>query len=230
MGQRPTAPGQAARPAPAASDTISHPLFARVYARLARAGERGVAREHREQLLAGARGRVIEVGAGSGTNFAYYPDTVEEVLAVEPEPYLRERASAAAQQARVRVSLIAGRAESLPVEDGAFDVAVMSLMLCSVRDQDAALAEAFRVLRPGGELRFYEHVVSHSLSSARVQRIADATLWPLIAGGCHMARDTRFSIEHAGFQVERCERFTFSPGPFVPALAHILGSARRAEG
>jgi ubiquinone/menaquinone biosynthesis C-methylase UbiE len=210
------------------TQTIKHPLFARVYERLASAAERGVAREHRRTLLEGASGRVIEIGAGSGSNFAHYPATVREVLAVEPEPYLRARAAAAAREAPVRVSVVEGHAERLPADDESFDVVVHSLMLCSVADQHAALAQSLRVLRAGGQLRFYEHVRSHTRSWAQVQRLADATLWPHLAGGCHMARDTRAAIEQAGFQIEQCESFTFSPSPLVPALPHILGSARRA--
>lgn len=100
-------------------------------------------------------------------------------------------------------------------------------MLCTVPDQDAALAELYRVIRPGGELRFYEHVRSHSTLEARLQRLADATLWPRLAGGCHLARDTTAAIERAGFQIETCERFSYSPAPLLPADPHILGVARR---
>jgi ubiquinone/menaquinone biosynthesis C-methylase UbiE len=89
-------------------------------------------REHRQQLLAGLSGRVIEVGAGNGLNFPHYPETVSEVVAVEPEPYLRKRAAEAAAEASVKIEIVDGTADDLPAEDASFDAAVASLVLCSV--------------------------------------------------------------------------------------------------
>ncbi len=172
-------------------------------------------------------GRVIEVGAGSGANFSHYPASVSEVVAVEPERYLRERALRAAAQAPVAVSVLEGGADLLPGEAGSFDAGVAALVLCTVPDQQSALAELYRVIRPGGELRFYEHVISHSRWEARFQRLADATFWPHVAGGCHLARDMTAAIERAGFQIDGHERFPFSPAPFLVPDPHILGSARR---
>ncbi len=170
---------------------------------------------------------MIEVGAGSGANFAHYPTTVSEVVAVEPEPYLRERAQRAAAQATVSVSVVDGSADHLPGEAESFDAGVAALVLCTVPDQQRALAELFRVIRPGGDLRFYEHVVADRKWGARYQRFADATFWPHVAGGCPLARDTKTGIECAGFQIQTCERFPFSPAPFIPPDPHILGTARR---
>jgi ubiquinone/menaquinone biosynthesis C-methylase UbiE len=206
---------------------ISHPIFARFYARFAQTSERRGGAEHRQKLLAGLSGRVIELGAGSGANFSHYPASVGEVVAIEPEPYLRERARRAATDAPVPISVQRGDAEQLPGEAASFDAAVVALVLCTVPDQQRALAELLRVIRPGGELRFYEHVISRSLLEARVQRAADATFWPHIAGGCHLARDTTSAIEQAGFLLETCERFAFSPAPLLPPDPHILGVARR---
>ncbi len=205
---------------------VHHPLFARVYARLgSKAEDRGQA-EHRRDLLAGLSGRVVEVGAGNGLNFAHYPEAVREVVAVEPESYLREHAAEAAAGAAVSVRVVDGVAERLPLEDSSVDAGVVSLVLCSVPDQDTALEELLRVIRPGGELRFYEHVVSRKRHAARIQRAADATFWPTIGGGCHLARDTGTAIESAGFIVEHCERFSFAPAPRL-SLPHIRGVARR---
>jgi ubiquinone/menaquinone biosynthesis C-methylase UbiE len=184
--------------------------------------------EHRRNLLAGLSGRVIEVGAGNGLNFSLYPDTVEHVLAVEPEPRLRQAAIDEAEKAPVPIEVVDGVASELPAEDGSQDGAIASLVLCSVPDQSQALAELRRVLKPGGELRFYEHVISHKPWPARFMRIADATFWPRVGGGCHMSRDTLPEIEQAGFQVERSERFVFTPGAPIPAIPHILGAARRS--
>ena len=209
------------------AERVSHPIFARVYERVAARSERRGGAEHRRLLLEGAAGRVIELGAGSGANFAHYPVTVSEVLAVEPERHLREVARRAAVGAPVPVSVREGTAGSLPAEDASFDVGVVSLVLCTVPDPARALAELLRVIRPGGELRFYEHVRARSERVARVQRLADATFWPRIAGGCKLARDTLAEIELAGFAVERCERFPYSVATGVPPAPHILGSARR---
>jgi ubiquinone/menaquinone biosynthesis C-methylase UbiE len=208
-------------------ERVRHPIFARVYERWAPIGERRGATEHRQRMLAGLTGRVIEVGAGTGANFPCYPSTVSEVVAIEPERYLRELAQAAVADAPVPVTVLDGVGGQLPGEDGSFDAGVAALVLCTIPDPRQALAELYRVIRPGGELRFYEHVVSRHKWEARFQRAADATFWPRIAGGCHLARDTTTTIESAGFQMETCERFQFSPVPLFPPDPMILGIARR---
>jgi ubiquinone/menaquinone biosynthesis C-methylase UbiE len=205
---------------------VKHPLFARAYAWIAPREDRGGGAENRRELLAGLSGRVVEVGAGIGSNFEHYPPTVKEVVAVEPEPYLRRKAEQAAARAAVQVRVVDGLADALPVEDASFDAGVASLVLCSVPDQDAALGELHRVIRPGGDLRFYEHVISNRPGRRRLQRFMDATFWPRMAGGCHMTRDTRAAIERAGFRVQHSRRFPFPPGAL--AVPHILGSARRS--
>jgi ubiquinone/menaquinone biosynthesis C-methylase UbiE len=206
----------------------SHPVFARVYARLRPAMDRQGAAEHRAQLLAGAAGRVVEVGAGEGANFAHYPPEVTGVVAIEPSSYLRDRGVRLAQTVTVPIDVVDGSAEHLPVAGNSADVVVMCLVLCSVTDQRAALAEANRVLRPGGELRFYEHVAALPGSRlARVQRIADKTVWPWLVGGCHVGRDTAAAITAAGFTIEELDRFDFPPGQPSPAAPHMLGWAVR---
>jgi SAM-dependent methyltransferase len=209
------------------AEEVHHPLFARVYMRLAQAADGRGGAGHRRELLAGASGRVLEIGAGAGANFEHYPPTVTEVMALEPERHLRERALQAATGAPVTVSVREGHASRLPFEDATFDVGVASLVLCTVPDQPLALAELFRVIRPGGELRFYEHVRARKPGEARVQDLADATFWPRIAGGCHLGRDTAAAIAGAGFALESCRRFAFSPSRYLPPAAHILGTARR---
>ncbi len=208
---------------------MSHPLFARLYARLsAKAEDKGQA-EHRGELLSGLSGRVVEVGAGHGLNFAHYPDTVTEVLAVEPESHLRRLASSAAERSAVAIRVVDGTADHIPADDEEFDAAVACLMLCSVPDQGRALGELRRVLRPSGELRFYEHVLADETGLARAQRVGDRSgLWPLVAGGCHASRDTARAIEAAGFEIEHCRRFPFRAEVVeVLATPKILGVARR---
>ncbi|MBM7806688.1 ubiquinone/menaquinone biosynthesis C-methylase UbiE [Geodermatophilus bullaregiensis] len=205
---------------------LPRPLFSRCYRRLSpRMEEAGMAGLRRE-LLAGARGGVVEVGCGNGLNFGHYPETVTRVVAVEPEPGLRAAAGQAAREARVAVEVRAGTAEQLPVESGSADVAVLCLVLCSVRGRAAALGELRRVLRPGGELRFLEHTIAEDRRLRVVQRIADATLWPLLAGGCHTATDPLGDVERAGFAVQRVRRFDFPElAVRVPASPHVLGVA-----
>jgi ubiquinone/menaquinone biosynthesis C-methylase UbiE len=167
------------------SATIHHPLLARLRPMLVRrADERGMA-ERRARMLGGLQGRVIEVGSGTGATFSHYPPTVREVLAVEPEPSLRRLATEAAAEIAVAVHVVDGVAEKLPAEDCAFDAAVACNILCSVGDPAVATGELYRVVRPGGVVRFNEHVISERQAVARLQRAADATLWPLLSGGCH---------------------------------------------
>jgi ubiquinone/menaquinone biosynthesis C-methylase UbiE len=213
------------------SGRIKHPVFARIYAKCAGpALERAGIGGHRDRLLAGLAGEVVEVGAGNGLNFPHYPRTVNRVVAVEPEPDLRALAERAARAAPVPVEVVEGRAEALPFPDGSFDAAVACLVLCSVVDQAAALAEIGRVLRPGGTLRFFEHVRSDSAGMRRVQRALDATIWPLLAGGCHTARDSAAAIAAAGFTITdfNCFEFPQSRIP-LPIQTHVLGSADRPE-
>jgi ubiquinone/menaquinone biosynthesis C-methylase UbiE len=209
---------------------VRHPVFARLFDRLSEREERMGQAEHREAMLRELSGRVMELGAGNGINFKYYPSTVTEVVAVEPEPYLRERAEREAPGAPIPVSVVDGLGGALPFDDAAFDAAVVSLVLCSVPQQDAVLSDLFRVIRPGGELRFYEHVRANS---PRLVRLQDAVtpVWKLFAGGCHPNRDTGAAIEKAGFEIETCDRLAFRPC-FIcaPAAPRILGTARRAGG
>ncbi|MEU1071620.1 MULTISPECIES: class I SAM-dependent methyltransferase [unclassified Streptomyces] len=214
-----------------APDAVHHPLFARFYGRFSGGADRraGLA-AHRRELLAGLSGRVIEIGAGNGLNFPHYPGTVSEVVAIEPERGLRGLAVRAALRADVPVDVVPGAAEALPVKSEAFDAAVVSLVLCSVRDVPRSLAEIRRVLRPGGELRFFEHGRAEGRLLTTVQRVADRTLWPLLFGGCHTSRDPVAAIGAAGFEVTGIRRLRLPEnGPRHPASPCVLGTARRPD-
>ncbi|WP_426403124.1 class I SAM-dependent methyltransferase [Streptomyces sp. R-07] len=208
---------------------VHHPLFARFYARFSvSADTRGGLGALRTELLAGLSGRVVEIGAGNGLNFAHYPAGVTEVVAVEPEPHLRGLAEEAARGADVPVTVLPGTAEALPGPDGAFDAAVASLVLCTVRNVPEVLAELRRVLRPGGELRFFEHGVADTPGLARVQRGLDRTVWPLLFGGCHTSRSPLAAIEAAGFDLVSYRSFDVpEQGPRLPSSPCVLGTARR---
>jgi ubiquinone/menaquinone biosynthesis C-methylase UbiE len=205
---------------------VKHPFFARLFDRLSKAMERELG-PRRNELLTGLSGRVIEVGAGNGINFGHYPESVGEVVALEPERYLRSKAEMAAQAASIDVTVEPGLAEELPFPDASFDAAVACLVLCTVRDQPRALAELRRVLKPGGELRFMEHVRSPKPGRARVQMLADGSrIWPWVGGGCHCSRDTVGAIQGAGFDVTRVEDIEFDPSWMI-TNPHVLGAAAR---
>lgn len=206
------------------SAEVRHPLFARWFDRLSRWIEPEVGR-YRDELLEGLSGRVLEIGAGSGINFRHYPSSVEELVALEPEPYLRAKARQAAEGASVPVTVTAGVAEKLELPDASFDAAVACLVLCSVTDQRQALAELRRVLRTGAELRFFEHVRSPTAAKARVQTLADRTrIWPQLGGGCHCSRATVDAISASGFRVQNVRSLDVGP-TWVPSNPHVLGSA-----
>ncbi len=178
--------------------------------------------------MAGLSGTVVEVGAGTGANFGLYPPEVTRVLALEPESYLRGVATRAAEEAAVPVEVVDGVADALPLPDGGADAVVLSLVLCSVPDQASALAEVRRVLRPGGELRYYEHVAEpRGTLARRWQELLDRSgLWARMGGGCHVARETGEAILAAGFVVERERVVRFGP-PGAPVRRHLAGVARR---
>jgi ubiquinone/menaquinone biosynthesis C-methylase UbiE len=211
------------------SQGVDNPIFARVFHRFFGRDRGRGEQDLRREMLAGVSGRVVEVGAGNGINFEHYPAGVDQLIAVEPEPYLRAQAELAAKDAPVPTKVVEGVADSLGLEPASVDAVVVSGVLCSVPDQRAALAEFRRVLRPGGELRFYEHVRSRRTGFARWQERIDP-LWSRMMGGCHTHRDTVAEITAVGFQLERVRGFGFPPEARVyPVTPRVLGIARTPE-
>ncbi|MEU6844528.1 class I SAM-dependent methyltransferase [Streptomyces sp. NPDC046716] len=214
------------RPRKAAGDTVRHPVFARFYAGLSERAEPFMG-PVRSELLAGLSGRVLEVGAGNGLNFGHYPAAVSEVVAIEPERGLRRLAVEAARRAEVPVDVAPGAAEALPVKSEGYDAVVLCIVLCSVRDVARALGEARRVLRPGGEVRFFEHGRAPGRAMRGVQTGLDRTVWPLLFGGCHTGRDTVAELRDAGFEIgQHRELIVPDRGPRLPTSYCVLGTAR----
>ena len=180
--------------------------------------------DHRRRLVEQATGEVLEIGAGTGRNLPMYC-TATRVVALEPGPGMRARANHAAQAAHVAVEVIDDRAEDLPFPDATVDTVVASLVLCTVPDPAQTLAEASRVLRPGGTLRFYQHVRADDPQLARWQDRLERP-WGWLAGGCHSNRDVVAAITAAGFRMLELDRFDFQ---IMPPLVrpHVLGVAQR---
>ncbi len=206
-----------------ASD-VSHPLFARFFTWFSERMEPEFG-PFRSELVSGLSGRVLEVGAGNGMNFAHYGNGVTEVVALEPEAYMREKATESAAKAAPVITIVNGSASGLPFEDDSFDHVVFCMVLCSVDDPVAALREAHRVLKPDGELHFFEHVRGKGRAKARIQDLADRSrIWPAMAGGCHCSRDTAASIEAAGFGISKVRDETIGV-EWGHTSPHIIGCA-----
>ena len=171
-------------------------------------------RQERWRTVSEARGRVLEIGIGTGANFSHYGRATRWVVAIEPSAGMNRRARRNLKNAWVPVRLVAAEAERLPFPDGAFDAVIAVLVLCTVPDPGKALAEARRVLAPGGRLLFFEHVRAREPRLERWQHRLQP-VWGRLAGGCHLARDTERQIADAGFAIEAIDRFHL---PHVPRI------------
>ena len=176
-------------------------IGARLYDPLLALGERAGMRKRRAALLAGARGRVLEIGAGTGLNLPHYPGNVEELVLTEPAGPMARRLERRVRALDRRVQVVPAAAEELPFADDSFDTAVSTLVLCTVQDPERAVAELIRVLRPGGILLAIEHGPSSSPRWAAVQRLLEPP-WKAFACGCHVTRRIPEQLGAAGFQVK----------------------------
>ena len=198
-------------------------IFAAMYDRMSAASEKAGLADHRRALLAGAQGRVLEIGAGTGTNLEYYGHRVEELTVVEPETPMARRLERRAEELGRPIVLVRAPAEDLPFADDSFDVVVSTLVLCTVGDVPKALAELRRVLKPAGRLLFIEHVRAEDAGLARKQDRMNR-INRVVARGCNCNRETVEAIRGAGFAIERLEHDRLQKVPsFVSPL--VVGSA-----
>lgn len=204
----------------------AHRIFAAYYDRLNAAVERSFLGKRREALLHGLTGAVLDVGAGTGANLPYLR-SAERVVAVEPDPAMRARLARRAAETSIPVEVSDASAEALPFGDASFDAVVFTLVLCTVPDPDAALAEARRVLRDDGRLVLLEHV----RGDGRLARVQDriTPLWKVVGAGCHPNRDTLGTLRRRGeFELDEVEEFAELPR-WVPASPMIQVTARPAR-
>ncbi len=198
---------------------------ARIYDRfLMGASQQAGLADKRREALAAASGEVLEIGAGTGLNLAAYPrEGITRLVCTEPNAAMSRQLEARSDEAPVEIEVVAASAEKLPFEDASFDCVTGTLVLCEASSPAAALAEIARVLRPGGQYLFLEHVRSVDHDHARKQD-RWAPIWRSVSGGCNCNRDTLATIKASPLTVDKAElgRFPKAPQIVKPLL---IGSA-----
>jgi ubiquinone/menaquinone biosynthesis C-methylase UbiE len=200
-------------------------VFAAIYDRISRRGEERGMDARRHVLVAKARGRTLEIGAGTGANVPHYPEAVEELVLAEPFEPMRRRLEVKLGESGRPARTLDAAAEAIPLEDESLDTVVSTLVLCTVDFPDRALGEIARVLRPGGQLLFIEHVRAPTPRLAGWQDRLE-TPWRYFAAGCRCNRDTIASIDAAGFSTEYEQEHWKAAPPIVAPL--VVGRAVRA--
>jgi ubiquinone/menaquinone biosynthesis C-methylase UbiE len=197
--------------------------FTALYDRSLKGTEEAGLRRMRQSTLDGASGRTIDIGSGTGANLGLYPTAVTELVLAEPDPHMLKKLHAKVGETGVDAEIVEAPAERLPFEDSSFDTAVFTLVLCTVPDPAAALAEAARILKPGSRLLFVEHVRSEDEGLARWQDRLERP-WHFFGDGCHCNRDTIATIEASKLEIEEVERERM---PKAPPLVRpvVRGSA-----
>lgn len=212
-------------------DRPAHRLFAALYDPVTAVAERALFGDHRAYLAKDLSGTVLDLGAGTGAMFPYFAESRGRtagltVHAVEPDPHMRRQADRRAAAEGIDVDVVEATADALPYPDATFDAVVASLVFCTLPDVDAALAEVARVLKPGGELRFFEHVRGGGPYGHFQDLIEPA--WRMVAGGCHPNRNTEELFRSApAFELAAIERFTLPVPPVTPYVRGRL--VRRAD-
>jgi ubiquinone/menaquinone biosynthesis C-methylase UbiE len=203
-------------------------MFSALYDRAFEAAEEAGLREMRAELLRRARGRVLELGAGTGLNLELYPrEGLDSLTVTEPDPHMFKQLRQRAAEVCAGAEMVQAGAEELPFEDDSFDSVVVTLVLCTVPDQPAALKEISRVLAPGGQLLFLEHVRAHHPDLAKWQDRLERP-WRFLGDGCHCNRDTVSAISAAGFQLGGVESDELPKAPAIirPLVQGIATNAR----
>jgi ubiquinone/menaquinone biosynthesis C-methylase UbiE len=217
-------------PAPTAPAAFDHGLVSRFNAWFFAAFDRyfnAIARRHKQAAFAGIDSDVVvELGAGVGANLGYLPAGTR-LIAIEPSLRMHGRLQARAEQAGVDLELLAQGAESLPLEDAAYDEVICSLVLCTVANPDRVLAEVRRILRPGGRFRFVEHVAAPAWSPRRWLQGAIRRPWKWLFEGCTLDRDIASRIRDAGFGDVQLRDERLHRSVFVPVNTTIWGVATR---
>jgi len=212
------------------SENPSHPLFAAVYDRLMRTAEEELFPRHREYLVDGIEGRLLDIGSGTGAMFPYFRERIEagadlELHGIEPDPHMLRRAEREAAAVGIDIDLRETGAESLPYPDDHFDHVTAGLVFCTIPDPAVALDEVARVLRPDGEFRFLEHVRDEGWR-ARLQSVVEP-VWERAAAGCQLTRTTSaLFADHDAFELVDLERHTMGVTPVRP---FVRGTLRRVE-
>ncbi|HEX6982465.1 MAG TPA: class I SAM-dependent methyltransferase [Balneolaceae bacterium] len=177
--------------------------------------------ERKRSLLLDVSGRVLEIGPGTGANLEYYPKDIS-LIGLEPSPFMQHYLKEKAKQFKQEIEIITGTAENIPLSDDSVDAVVSTLVLCSVDNPDDTLSEIKRVLKPGGQFLFMEHVAAPEGTSLRKAQRWVEPLWKHMADGCHPDRETWEAIENAGFDYVEIEHFRLS----LPVVGpHIMGRA-----
>ena len=196
----------------------SSPLLAAIYDPATAFFERTLLRPHREYLVAELDGAILDLGAGTGAMFPYFDRVATastEFHAVEPDPHMRRQAAAKAKPLPTPICIESSPAEALQYDDATFDVVIASMVFCTIPDVESAMSEVARVLKPGGELRFFEHVIDDGWR-AQVQS-ALAPLWKRLAGGCHLTRQTGSRlVADRSFDVVEIQRHNLGVTPIRP--------------
>jgi ubiquinone/menaquinone biosynthesis C-methylase UbiE len=196
--------------------------FSALYDRCFKAAEEAGLRNMRRNVTAGARGRVLEVGAGTGLNLDLYPLDISDLTLVEPDPHMVKQLRKRVDDLGSAAQVVEAPGEKLPFEDDSFDTVVVTLVLCTVPDPSATLAEIKRVLKPDGEFLFMEHVRSPEPGLAKWQDRLE-TPWRFLGDGCHCNRDTEATLKAAGFELSDVEHPTL---PKAPPIVQPMATGR----
>jgi ubiquinone/menaquinone biosynthesis C-methylase UbiE len=206
------------------SDRLLGPLFARGYDWFVKSSEEAGLRDERRYLLARARGRTLEISAGTGINVELYPDSVTELVLTEPDPHMRMQLEKKLTALGRPAEVIDAGGERLPLPDASVDTVVATLVFCTIPEPEAALAEIARVLKPDGRLLFLEHVRASDPRTARWQDRLERP-WGWFGRGCHPNRDTLAVITGSGLEVSEVEQGQFPKAPPI-VRPLITGEAR----